>query len=69
MDYTIDTQRIKRQRISNGMTLRDLGRIAGISYVAVCNVESGKTLPHQKTIRKICEALEIPLNEIYRFSR
>ncbi len=68
MDYTVNAQRIKKERIIKGLTMREVAHKAGISYTSIYQLEKGQNKPQPKTIRKICDVLGIRTEEVYHFS-
>ena len=53
---------IKHYRLKAGLTQEDLGRYLSYSAGAVSNYEKGIRTPDVPTMKKIAEALDIPLN-------
>ena len=49
-------------------SLRELGRVSGLYYKTIHNIEKGRNLPSLSTIRKISEALDIKPNSVEEFS-
>lgn len=59
-------ERIKAARCAAGLTQKQLADKMGISYVNISQLENGrdKRGPTQETLKKIAEALEVPLNAL-----
>lgn len=55
---------IKKARKSAGLTQKELGKKLGISQSAIGQFEKSDNL-NQNTLRKIADALEIPLADLY----
>ena len=50
---------IKKFRKEKGMNQEFLADLSGISQTALSQIETGFSLPHQKTLDNICKHLEI----------
>lgn len=64
---------IKRYRKKYNLSLRDMGRLTGISYQAISDFEKGKFNPRNKTEEKILYVIEniapkdkLVINDIYK---
>ncbi len=55
---------IKFQRKAKKLKQKQLSELVGISINALSLIELGGTKPHESTLTKICEALEIPKNAV-----
>ncbi|MBI2477678.1 MAG: helix-turn-helix transcriptional regulator [Planctomycetia bacterium] len=51
-------RKIIRDRVANGMTQRELAKLAGISVEHLCRLETGKHVPSVPMIDKIDRALK-----------
>ena len=51
--------RLKEWREKRGLTVRKLGELAGVHYVSIVRMESGKLDPQLSTLLKLCEALNL----------
>ena len=58
--------RLREQRERLGLTLRRLGELSGVHFVAVARLEAGKLDPRLSTLLKLCKALGITLNELVK---
>jgi transcriptional regulator with XRE-family HTH domain len=56
--------RLKEWREKRGLTVRKLGELAGVHYVSIVRMESGKLDPQLSTLLKLCEALNISLTQL-----
>ena len=61
--------RLREHRERLGLTLRRLGAISGVHFVAVSRLEAGKLDPRLSTLLKLCKALRITLNELVKQPR
>jgi transcriptional regulator with XRE-family HTH domain len=57
-------KRIKKYRLKSNMTQRDLSKIIGYDHTALSLFESGNRCPSLSTIKKIADALSIPVEEL-----
>lgn len=57
-------QKIKQLRKEKGLTQKDLGKLIGMSYQQIGQYENGKRKPKTETLRKIANALEVPISEL-----
>ena len=51
---------LRKSRIRAGMTMRDLGRAAGVDFSLVCVHEKGRYVPEGDTAAKYERALGLP---------
>jgi transcriptional regulator with XRE-family HTH domain len=58
--------RLREHRERLGLTLRRLGEISGVHYVAVARLEAGKLDPRLSTLMKLCKALGVTLNDLVK---
>lgn len=57
--------RIRRARLSKGLSQRELGDLCGVGNVTICRIEKGYvSRPTIKTLKAIAKALRVPLAEI-----
>jgi transcriptional regulator with XRE-family HTH domain len=59
---------IKSFRKEKGVGQRELAEKCGISINALSQIETNSTFPQKATIRKICEALDIPQSYLMLFT-
>jgi transcriptional regulator with XRE-family HTH domain/mannose-6-phosphate isomerase-like protein (cupin superfamily) len=57
--------RLRKVRTERGLSLRELGRLAGCSASLISQVERGQTAPSAGVIYGIANALEIPLEYLF----
>jgi len=66
MRIAIDIGRkIKMARRTKGLTLQQLAKQSGVSYVTLSRIERGYVIPRRSTIKKLIDVLNIPENEAY----
>jgi transcriptional regulator with XRE-family HTH domain/quercetin dioxygenase-like cupin family protein len=58
-------ERIRAQRIRQGMSLRALARQVGVSASMISQIETGKSRPSVSTLYAITTALSIPLQDLF----
>lgn len=56
---------VKRIREQRQLSVRDLARIAGVSVSYVYAIESGNRGSHLDKLRKIAEALDVPVEALW----
>ena len=59
-------QRLRELREERRISLRELGRLSGISVNALSLIERGQTSPSVSTLYKVVEALGVPITAIFR---
>lgn len=59
---------IKVLRKEKGFGQKQLAELCGISVNALSQIEINSTFPQKNNIKKICEALEIPVSYLLFFS-
>lgn len=60
--------RIKDLRIANGLTQKQLGELCGMADSAIRRYESGRGNPTEKTLRRIANALGVPVGFLDPYS-
>lgn len=63
---TVRLARIRELRLRKGLTLHQLAGLTGMSVAMISQVERGITDPSLETLRRISEALEVPLFDLFR---
>jgi transcriptional regulator with XRE-family HTH domain len=58
-------QSIREIRKSKGLNQKQLSERCGMSFNALCQIETGRTLPQRTTLNKICVILNVPVSYIY----
>jgi len=58
---------LRRQRVLQGYSLRDLAKRAGVTQDNIWKIEQGVTRrPHGKTLRKLAEALGVEVRDLLK---
>ena len=55
---------IKRARLVEGLTQKELAAILGVSVVSVCKWETGKTFPTPRRLKRISDVLHISVERL-----
>jgi len=58
-------KRIKHFRKSNALSMRDLAQKSGLSANAISRIERGENSPTISSLKRISEALGIPINDLF----
>jgi transcriptional regulator with XRE-family HTH domain len=58
--------RLRRTRTSQRRTLREVSRVARVSLGYLSEVERGRKEPSSELLASICDALDLPLEELLR---
>lgn len=58
--------RLREIRQERGMSLEDLARLSGVSKSTISRIELGESEPTQSVMCKICKALGLKLDEVFR---
>ena len=56
---------LQTTRVRKGLGLRQLGELAGVTYVAVSRIENGLQNPNPGTAAKICKALGVEFDDLF----
>lgn len=56
--------KVRAHRESRGITLRELGRLAGVSPSFVCDLEAGRRHPGPANLKKIAKVLGLTYTEL-----
>lgn len=59
-------QRLQRARATRGMSLRALGRAAGVSHAAIRKYERNETMPSSQVLLRLADALAVPVDSLLR---
>lgn len=60
--------RIRKLRLSKGLTQKQLGEKCGMADSAIRRYESGRGNPTERTLSRIAEALQVPVYELMGYS-
>jgi transcriptional regulator with XRE-family HTH domain len=55
---------VKRERIKKGISYRGLAKKADVALATIQNIESGKHVPTNSTLKSIAEALDMKSSDI-----
>ncbi len=58
--------RLRRTRTSQRRTLREVSRVARVSLGYLSEVERGRKEPSSELLASICDALDLPLDQLLR---
>jgi transcriptional regulator with XRE-family HTH domain len=61
--------RVRELRRDRGMTLKDLGRAAGLSHPFLSQLERGLARPSMSSVERIARALDVPVSTLWRAPR
>ncbi len=53
-------------RLKRGLTQRELGDLAGLHWMTISRLESGKARPFIRTIRSLCKALDLESSQLIK---
>ena len=64
MEVQINRKKLIETRYSKGMNVPELAKLAGVAQMTVVNVENGakETLP--STLKKVCDALGLHVEDV-----
>lgn len=63
----LDIEAVKKLRWESGDSQSSLAAKAGISSVTLLHIEQGKTTPRVSTVKKLADALGVPVARITRY--
>jgi len=55
---------LKAARVNAGLTLKQTAEKAGLTLQTIHNIESGKTKTNYRTLLKLCELYDMPIENI-----
>jgi len=67
LEWSVDVPTIDRGRILRGWTRRDLAQQAHVDEGTLCDLFAGRRRPTFGTLRALCHALELSLEDVIRF--
>jgi transcriptional regulator with XRE-family HTH domain len=67
LEWSVDATAIDRARILRGWTRRNLAREAHVDEGTLCDLFAGRRRPTFGTLRTLCHALELSLDEVITF--
>lgn len=62
------TERLKLSRTQSGLTIRELGRLAGIHHTMLGRYESGDTRPSIDTLKRLAQSLGVSADYLLELS-
>jgi transcriptional regulator with XRE-family HTH domain len=62
----VNVERLKELRREQVLSLRELEEKSGVSFNTIWRIEAGRQGAHQRTIRKLAEALGVRPSELLR---
>ena len=68
LEWSVDAGSIDRARILRGWTRRDLAQRAHVDEGTLCDLFAGRRRPTFGTLRALCQALELSLEEVIAFN-
>jgi transcriptional regulator with XRE-family HTH domain len=60
----VDGARLRWRRQRQGLTMKELGKKAGVSPVTVGRLEKGRVAARVETVRKLARALEVEFGDL-----
>lgn len=66
-EWSVDAGAIDRARILRGWTRRDLARQAHVDEGTLCDLFAHRRQPKFGTLRALCEALDLSLDDVITF--
>ncbi|HVC78423.1 MAG TPA: helix-turn-helix transcriptional regulator [Candidatus Micrarchaeaceae archaeon] len=67
LEWSVDAAVIDRARILRGWTRRDLARQAHVDEGTLCDMFAGRRRPTFGTLRAVCQALGLSLEDVLSF--
>ncbi|HBP86125.1 MAG TPA: XRE family transcriptional regulator [Nitrospiraceae bacterium] len=55
---------LKALREQRGLSVRKLGELAGVHYVSIVKMETGKLDPRLSTLQRLADALNVSVSEL-----
>ena len=68
-NWSVDVVAIEKARIRRGWTRRDLAREARVDEGTLCDLVGGRRRPTFGTLRALCQALGLGLDDVIVFAR
>jgi transcriptional regulator with XRE-family HTH domain len=59
------SERLRKARLSAGLSRPELARLSGVSYRTISLVERGRRVPRFSTLRCLAEALEVEVGYFF----
>lgn len=61
----LNGKKIALYRMKRGLSLKALSELSGIDSGTINRLEHGKASPRPRTVKSLCEALEVPFEELF----
>ncbi|MEK6647215.1 MAG: helix-turn-helix transcriptional regulator [Candidatus Firestonebacteria bacterium] len=65
--YKTVGEKVRRERLKKGLTIEELADMSDIHYTFLGYIELGKKKASLETIRKLANALQIPVADLFKF--
>ena len=65
MASIVHGNRVAFYRVKCGLSLRDLSALSGVDQGTINRPENGLSAPRAKTVKALCDALEVPISELF----
>jgi len=65
MTIKVKMENLQATRIKNGLSLRALSKVAGLSSATIFKIEKDGTPPNPSTAKKICDALGVEFGDLF----
>jgi transcriptional regulator with XRE-family HTH domain len=69
LQWSVDASGIDRARILRGWTRRELAQLAHLDEGTLCDLFAGRRRPTFGTLRALCHALELSLEDVIAFAQ
>ncbi|WP_104385459.1 helix-turn-helix domain-containing protein [Sphingobacterium sp. HMA12] len=69
MDKEKQTFDLARIRLEKGLTQQELAELSGLTSRTIQRIEKGEVIPYGDSVRKLAQALELSVAELYSSSR
>lgn len=65
MAIVIHGNKIAFYRVERGLSLRELSMLSGVDPGTINRLENGLSTPRAKTVKALCNALNVPISELF----
>jgi DNA-binding Xre family transcriptional regulator len=69
LHWSVNVEVMDRARVLRGWTRRDLGRQAQVDEGTLCDLFAHRRRPTFATLRALCKALDLSLEDVVAFAR
>ena len=63
---SLSSNKLYDLRTKNGLTVRELASLAGITHAMVSNFENNKQIPGKRVLEKLAKAFNVPEEELFK---